>query len=217
VNHFLKFTALIGWRDLLKWPEGITTWAIILTLGAIVWQSYETRRATNSQRKKDRARLSIIHPLAPLETLETRIDGNDLMEIYLHVVKEGESTAYDVRAYGYVTVTGMDVTSVKFVRRGAAFLQIDNTIHAATPDDPVRVPLASARFGYFFGINSQKMKDVRGGNALLHVIGELTYRDLFDAFHTTPFHFTWQATDESLREPGDTSVGFWWNRSRKPS
>lgn len=34
-----------GWHKFVTWPEGIVTWAIILTLGAIVWQAVETRRS----------------------------------------------------------------------------------------------------------------------------------------------------------------------------
>jgi len=38
---------LDGWRKFVAWPEGITACALILTLGAIAWQAYETRRAAN--------------------------------------------------------------------------------------------------------------------------------------------------------------------------
>ena len=31
--------------ELFRWPEGITAWAIMLTLGAIAWQAWETRKA----------------------------------------------------------------------------------------------------------------------------------------------------------------------------
>ncbi len=34
------------WDVLVAWPEGITTWAILLTLGAISWQAFEARKAT---------------------------------------------------------------------------------------------------------------------------------------------------------------------------
>lgn len=39
------------WYVLLAWPEGITVWAVILTLGAIVWQSIETRRSVENSRR----------------------------------------------------------------------------------------------------------------------------------------------------------------------
>jgi hypothetical protein len=32
------------WHILLTWPEGITTWAVILTLGAITWQAFLMRK-----------------------------------------------------------------------------------------------------------------------------------------------------------------------------
>ena len=36
--------------DLVRWPEGITTWAILLTLGAIGWQGWETRKVAEATR-----------------------------------------------------------------------------------------------------------------------------------------------------------------------
>jgi len=38
------------WDILVAWPEGITTWAIILTLGAISWQAFEARKSTDVAR-----------------------------------------------------------------------------------------------------------------------------------------------------------------------
>ena len=40
-----------GWHKLVTWPEGIATWALILTLFAIGWQSWETRRAAEAAKK----------------------------------------------------------------------------------------------------------------------------------------------------------------------
>jgi hypothetical protein len=39
-----------GWHKLVAWPEGITAWAIMLTLGAIIWQALETRKAAIAAR-----------------------------------------------------------------------------------------------------------------------------------------------------------------------
>ena len=33
------------WHKLMTWPEGITAWLLLLTLGAIIWQAWETRKA----------------------------------------------------------------------------------------------------------------------------------------------------------------------------
>jgi hypothetical protein len=40
-----------GWDRFVKWPEGITAWAIIATLIVIGWQSWETRKAAQATRK----------------------------------------------------------------------------------------------------------------------------------------------------------------------
>jgi hypothetical protein len=40
-----------GWHKLVAWPEGITAWAIMLTLGAIIWQAWETRKAAEAAAK----------------------------------------------------------------------------------------------------------------------------------------------------------------------
>lgn len=54
------------WHKLVTWPEGITTWAVLFTLLAIVSQAFETRRSVDVAnrgmeigRTKDRAKLSI--------------------------------------------------------------------------------------------------------------------------------------------------------------
>jgi hypothetical protein len=39
------------WNVLLAWPEGITAWLLLLTLSAIVWQAWETRRAAKATEK----------------------------------------------------------------------------------------------------------------------------------------------------------------------
>lgn len=43
--------------ELIRWPEGITALAIILTLGAIVWQAVETRRAADGAKQAAEAAL----------------------------------------------------------------------------------------------------------------------------------------------------------------
>ncbi len=45
---------LRGWHEFVSWPEGITAWSVILTLCAITWQAFETRRSVNSANKSIR-------------------------------------------------------------------------------------------------------------------------------------------------------------------
>lgn len=36
------------WHKLVAWPEGITAWLLLITLGAIIWQAWETRKAARA-------------------------------------------------------------------------------------------------------------------------------------------------------------------------
>jgi hypothetical protein len=47
------------WYQFLTWPGGITTWAILLTLEAIAWQSFETYRSAQAARKAAEASLRL--------------------------------------------------------------------------------------------------------------------------------------------------------------
>jgi hypothetical protein len=40
------------WNVLIAWPEGITAWLLLLTLGAIFWQAWVTRKAAQSAEKQ---------------------------------------------------------------------------------------------------------------------------------------------------------------------
>jgi hypothetical protein len=55
-----------GWHKFIAWPDGITAWLLMLTLCAIVWQSWETRGSAKAgwanvqlMMSKERARLRI--------------------------------------------------------------------------------------------------------------------------------------------------------------
>src|ERR1022692_1548809 len=39
---------LPSWHRLFTWPDGMTAWAILLTLWAVAWQSNETRKAAQA-------------------------------------------------------------------------------------------------------------------------------------------------------------------------
>jgi hypothetical protein len=45
------------WHILIAWPEGITVWAILFTLGAIVWQSSETRNSVQAALSQGKAQM----------------------------------------------------------------------------------------------------------------------------------------------------------------
>lgn len=50
-NQSQKQEEMEWFYQFIQWPEGITTLAIILTLGAIIWQSDETRKAAQATKE----------------------------------------------------------------------------------------------------------------------------------------------------------------------
>jgi hypothetical protein len=62
------------WYKLVSWPEGITAWAILLTLCAICWQSWETRRAAGASNKSVDAALSSIQAFINSERPWIKVD-----------------------------------------------------------------------------------------------------------------------------------------------
>lgn len=66
-----------GWHKLVTWPEGITAWAIMFTLGAIAWQAWETRKATTAGRRSARAALiqSRLQAAAMKQWVGVRLDN----------------------------------------------------------------------------------------------------------------------------------------------
>jgi len=115
------------WHKLLAWPEGITAWLIMLTLGAIIWQAWETRKAAGAAadsanaaygsvafaeaqweltREKERARLDVKYG----EHLLIQCDGNDLRHLAgtIRLRNIGANRAFIRRTYGKFMVKDVE-------------------------------------------------------------------------------------------------------------
>ena len=98
---------------LLKWPEGITTWAVILTLFVIAWQSAETARAARATetavgeaaKQTELSRKSLIAQFRPkIAVRSVRFDpttvaefdarGNPAWTIEICIVNAGDTVAH---------------------------------------------------------------------------------------------------------------------------
>lgn len=96
------------WDKLLSWPEGITAWAVLLTLYAIVWQAWETRKAAEAavaqvanaektSKQQLRAYLGIAESVA-------RFNMGVGLVTELHVSNSGQTPAYDVTMWSHASV-----------------------------------------------------------------------------------------------------------------
>lgn len=112
------------WYRLFAWPEGVTTWAVLLTLLAIAEQTYHTRRAAEatelSVRASDRAytlaentakRQLRAYIVARNSHLVVHEDG--FVEPKIELMNCGQTPAYDVRGGTICRFTLYPVTPPK--------------------------------------------------------------------------------------------------------
>jgi hypothetical protein len=199
------------------WPEGVGAIAVILTLWIIAWQSVETRAAARASEAsvleakrqgdqmaeqvritmaKERARLSIIFPTrephVDVWKIEDVDDATVLQQLVLSidVTNDGETRAFNVVASGYVLMKDIEVGEI-YTSYGSK-LAISRVIGGnGSAGLPVSVSLAPAEMELNL-VPSEEWKRVRSGEAPLHMIGAISYEDVFGKPHQTPFHCTWK-------------------------
>ena len=215
--------------DLVGWPEGITTWAILLTLGAIIWQSSETRKAARAAEHSADASLSQIKVMKDsvrarlvIRTLDVPevsgpqpiMDGLRSLEVRAFVENVGKSKAFNVHASGMVDITQGPIG----IAHDPGFEQYFPMI---IDDDGKRHPLKLAGFGEaaegfstgdFVAISDDILHQVRDGKSFVQVSGLLRYEDIFDDPHETPFKFIWHSRGDDAGERWLTR-SVWFNSS----
>jgi archaellum component FlaG (FlaF/FlaG flagellin family) len=77
--------------ELLRWPEGVTAWAIIFTGFAIAWQSWETRKSARAA--KDAIILQH-RPKIVVRSLNLNRDNSGNFAIILAIRNSGSTLAY---------------------------------------------------------------------------------------------------------------------------
>jgi hypothetical protein len=192
------------WYRLFRWPEGATTWAVILTLAAIALQTKETARAANASvetvnqskaqiaemqkqikdtRNKERARISIFQISPPHFDQPGRIT-NDINQIAtsisMRVVIDGLTDAFNVSARGLLQV----VSNPKEVGPLGHPLKIPTVIRrsentASFPITGTGKTLDPSEGGSnLTSISVSDKKDVDAGTRNLRVVGSIDYEDV---------------------------------------
>jgi hypothetical protein len=220
-----------SWIETFTWPDGVTTWALLLTLLVIAWQSTETRAAarateesvaliksqvdlTAEQNKnakdRERARLGIRNIEVPeVSGPENILEGMCPLRVCAFVENFGHSKAFNVRAYGILDI----VSNPKCNSHEAGFLQAFPQI---IDEGPEKHSLKLGGFGREFediastgdslAIPQETVKQIRDGKAFIQASGMLTYEDIFGDSQTFPFCFIWKSV-------GDDDGGKWLTRS----
>jgi hypothetical protein len=101
----------LPWRyELIAWPEGITTWAIIATGFVIGWQSWETRKAAKAVEDqtrevalqnsnliaKERARVAIMFPRETSNMTISTASRILMTNLAVNIVNQGGTVANEI-------------------------------------------------------------------------------------------------------------------------
>jgi hypothetical protein len=173
--------------ELFRWPEGITTWAIILTGFAIVWQSNETRRAANA---------ALLNAEAVIKAERAWVMIDIEWQVGVHILKsegtKGNSTAIFVnficrnegKSFAQITEKGYVFQIVQTLPQEPEFSQIDIFHHASeyiSPDSST-VPYQ------LHGITGGHLKS----SNMMVLYGRVKYTDVYGEHET---RFAYQITD----------------------
>jgi hypothetical protein len=125
------------------------------------------------------------------------VDGtvSQFLELYIDVINDGESKAFNVAASGYVMIETVELGK-PYASHGAE-LAIPKVIRDASTDTPVRVHLARSGLGDEVSILSSDWNAVQSGNKPLHMVGTISYEDVFEKPHHTPFWYTWNVRTDN--------------------
>jgi hypothetical protein len=181
------------WYRFFSWGDGTTTWVIVLTLLAIAEQTNETRRATDSQREKDRARL-----LAEISHYPANTDLNsisDPVDFYwslgLKITQQGPTKAFNVVGLGTVLVRP---SSEKRPTLPGKQMQRIGDLPSIVQDAAGAIEAVV----YFRGIPDEDLRLINAEEFCAHFFGEIHYQDVFGAPHKTTFRYIWKP---EIREP----------------
>lgn len=160
-----------GWYRFFTWPDGMTTWAILLTLWAIAWQSNETKKAAQASRDsvalflaKERARLTIkIGRYAWQKAGFGTYEPGPIMEFI--VANLGPTHAFDCRLFvSYLPSESEAPVQLPEMKE----IETRRTMKAQCRDS--HPPLS---------LELNDVQAIINGRAFLQVAGKLTYTDVF--------------------------------------
>ena len=173
------------WYKLLSWPEGVTAWAVLLTLYAIVWQSWETRRAADATRDAAQAALKQSDIQAAAMQQWVDVDATDC-------------TAQKWRAAtGFPFVVDLGFQAVNNTSNVLTITKIETTLNESPDETEVFRIEANAVLSthkdsesnsYPFYIPTQYIPADRfAGGAIITLNGEVTFIDCLGTTRTQYF------------------------------
>ena len=192
------------WYRLFSWPEGITTWALILTLFAIVEQTAQTRKAAeaallNAKAVIDAERAWIVVSIERESSpLSREYPGMTLASIIAENNRRGNE-AYLANMKGkpkifYVSCLNQGRTPARIISVCAAYRFVERPEYLPSPPDysaPTRMPeqtfiVSRDSFKIQPGFsprsvweNARKARSLKANDNFLIYYGRVVYEDIF--------------------------------------
>lgn len=173
-----------SWIETFTWPDGVTAWALLLTLLVIAWQSAETRAAAiateasveagkETAKRQLRAYLCVSHAvvtITPQGQIKSRVD----------IENGGQTPAYNVRSWSHPIITQYPPGDKlkpppNGLPQGVSIIPSKREQHL--PAKPISA-----------GANSAKVIETLGNpNVAYYVHGRIEYVDVFKDAHFVDF------------------------------
>lgn len=171
-----------GWIETFTWPDGVTGWALLLTLLVIAWQSVETRDAARAGLLSAQAMINAERPWI-MVTVEEVVGPNGGFNLYM--TNKGRTPAMVSGAYmGCVVVTDLSALPSKSPYGPGSMAK--NRI--VLPDEKLLIT-------WFSGGTLRKIVGngfpSAPGDGEIYVFGKILYKNLLDPSPNVPHETRW--------------------------
>jgi hypothetical protein len=195
------------WYRVFGWPEGITTWAILLTLLSIAEQTIQTKKAARAALVSAKAANDQIQLIKNKERARIAVNiadssGDNIDEgtwpVKLVIANEGATHAFDaLLLVAYIVLPSLDLPDLPPIKSRP----IPSTIKADTEyvTGEIQPDVKTAEIS---------MEDVWEGRLFVHLRGAVVYKDVFGDSHGTDFHFVWQVRTKPIASPSERGDAF---------
>ena len=181
-----------SWVDTFTWPDGVVAWALLMTLIVIALQSWGISRQNRNMVAKERARIAVDFPPTSLD-LDDGPEWTEAMNaVYaatqITIANLGSTNAFNVTAQADIIGTP---DGGKLGIREVTVLGLPSVLK---PDASISVDVVTL----LKGVNH--VATISEGAELIHLIGTITYDDIFGKSRETSFRYLWEVNSMSVEE-----------------
>jgi hypothetical protein len=117
------------------------------------------------------------------------------LQLFIDIINDGETKAFNVAASGYIRMEPIEVGQI-WPSHGEK-LKIPKVIRRANAKKPVKISLSRFEFMTDVMVPRGDWEDVKNGDKPLHIVGKISYDDVFGNPHHTWFHYAWNVTKDN--------------------